>query len=334
MVMGGGTEAGVARDRRFASLLGFLRKNWHTALAYAVAVVLYLIAIAISPEFASRGQLSAILTLAAFLGIVSIGQTLVILVFGIDLSVGAIITLTNLVTAAYIDGSNARTLTAVPLTLAIGAAVGLCNGLGIRYLRVPDLVMTLATLSIVTGIALLYSGGSPTGESSELLNTLATGRVGGILPWSFIIWVIFAALTIFALKSTTFGRHVYAVGLNRRASRFSGIPVGRTVVLLYMISGMTAATVGMLLTGFTGSSFFGVGDPYLLSSIAAVVVGGTSIFGGRGGYVGTIAGAIIITLLTSILTVVNIAEAGREIAYGLVILALLITYGRARSLRQ
>ena len=332
--MGGGTDAGAARDRRFASLLGFLRKNWQTALAYAVAVVLYLIAIAISPEFASLGQLSAILTLAAFLGIVSIGQTLVILVFGIDLSVGAIITLTNLVTAAYIDGSNARTLTAVPLMLAIGAAVGLFNGLGIRYLRVPDLVMTLATLSIVTGIALLYSGGSPTGVSSELLITLATGRLGGILPWSFIIWVIFAALTIFALRNTTFGRHVYAVGLNRRTSRFSGIPVGRTVVLLYMMSGMTAATVGLLLTGFTGSSFFGVGDPYLLGSIAAVVVGGTSIFGGRGGYVGTIAGAIIITLLTSILRVVNIAEAGREIVYGLVILALLIIYGRARSLRQ
>lgn len=324
----------ASASKRFASLLGALRKNWQVLVAYTVAVVLYLVAIAISPGFASVGQLSALLTLAAFLGIASIGQTLVILVFGIDLSVGAVITLVNLVVAAHVNGSDARILTAVPLALGIGAAVGLVNGLGIRLLRVPDLVMTLATMSIVTGISLLYSGGSPTGQSSPLLNTIATGNLVGFLPWSFVIWAVLAALTVFALTRTTFGRHVYAVGLNQRASRFSGVPVGRTVVLLYTLSGVTASIVGVLLTGYTGSSFFGVGDPYLLGSIAAVVVGGTSIFGGRGGYVGTIAGAVIIVVLQSVLRVVDIAEAGRQIAYGLVILILLLVYGRAQSLRK
>jgi ribose transport system permease protein len=313
---------------------GLFRNNWRTALAYGVAVAFYLVAIVISPGFASLGQLSTILNLAAFLGIVAIGQTLVILVFGIDLSVGAVITLVNLVVAANVDGSDARILTAVPLALAIGAAVGAFNGLGIRYLGIPDLVMTLATMSIVAGIALLYSGGSPTGQSSALLGTIATGTLGGILPWSFLIWILLAALTVFALTRTTFGRHVYAIGLNREASRFSGVPVGRTVVLLYTFSGITASIVGVLLTGYTGSSFFGIGDPYLLSSIAAVVVGGTSIFGGRGGYVGTIAGTVIIVILQSLLRVVDVAQAGREIAYGLVILLLLIAYGRGGSLRK
>lgn len=315
-------------------ILGCVLKSWRAWLPYAVAALLYLVAIAVSPNYASGQQFFTVLTLAAFLGIVAIGQTLVILVFGIDLSVGAVITLVNLVIADFIGGSDVRTLIAIPLALGIGAAVGLINGVGIRYLKIPDLIMTLATFSIVTGLGLLYSGGTPIGQSSDLLNTLATGRLGGVLPWSVILWVALAAITVFALRRTTAGRRVYAIGLNRRASRFSGIGVGRTIVILYTISGTTAALAGVLLTGYTGSTFFGIGEPYLLGSIAAVVVGGTSIFGGRGGYGGTIAGAVIIVLIQSMLNVLDIADAGRDIVYGLVILVLLFVYGRARSLRQ
>lgn len=315
-------------------ILGCVLKSWRAWLPYAVAALLYLVAIAVSPNYASGQQFFTVLTLAAFLGIVAIGQTLVILVFGIDLSVGAVITLVNLVIADFIGGSDVRTLIAIPLALGIGAAVGLINGVGIRYLKIPDLIMTLATFSIVTGLGLLYSGGTPIGQSSDLLNTLATGRLGGVLPWSVILWVALAAITVFALRRTTAGRRVYAIGLNRRASRFSGIGVGRTIVILYTISGITAALAGVLLTGYTGSTFFGIGEPYLLGSIAAVVVGGTSIFGGRGGYGGTIAGAVIIVLIQSMLNVLDIADAGRDIVYGLVILVLLFVYGRARSLRQ
>lgn len=315
-------------------ILGCVLKSWRAWLPCAVAALLYLVAIAVSPNYASGQQFFTVLTLAAFLGIVAIGQTLVILVFGIDLSVGAVITLVNLVIADFIGGSDVRTLIAIPLALGIGAAVGLINGVGIRYLKIPDLIMTLATFSIVTGLGLLYSGGTPIGQSSDLLNTLATGRLGGVLPWSVILWVALAAITVFALRRTTAGRRVYAIGLNRRASRFSGIGVGRTIVILYTISGTTAALAGVLLTGYTGSTFFGIGEPYLLGSIAAVVVGGTSIFGGRGGYGGTIAGAVIIVLIQSMLNVLDIADAGRDIVYGLVILVLLFVYGRARSLRQ
>lgn len=315
-------------------ILSSVIKSWRAWLPYAVAVLLYLVAIGVSPNYASGQQFFTVLTLAAFLGIVAIGQTLVILVFGIDLSVGAVITLVNLVIADFIGGSDMRTLIAIPLALGIGAAVGLINGVGIRYLKIPDLIMTLATFSIVTGLGLLYSGGTPIGQSSDLLNTLATGRLGGVLPWSLILWVALAAITVFALRRTTAGRRVYAIGLNRRASRFSGIGVGRTIVILYTISGITAALAGVLLTGYTGSTFFGIGEPYLLGSIAAVVVGGTSIFGGRGGYGGTIAGAVIIVLIQSMLNVLDIADAGRDIVYGLVILVLLFVYGRARSLRQ
>lgn len=311
-----------------------MRSNWQTVLAYGVAASLYVVAIIVSSGYADIGQFFTLLQLAAFLGIVAIGQTLVVLIFGIDLSVSAVITLVSIVTTAYVDGSDARTIVAIPLALGIGAAVGLVNGVGIRYLKIPDLVMTLATFSILTGGALLYSNGSPTGRSSELLSTVATGRFGGTLPWSVVVWVILSALTIFILHRTTIGRYVYAVGLNRRASRFSGIRVGRTVVTLYTISGIMAAVAGLLLTGYTGQSFFGIGDPYQLGSIAAVVVGGTSIFGGRGGYVGTIAGAFTIVLLQSVLRTVDIANAGRDIAYGLVILVLLAAYGRTGSLRR
>lgn len=324
----------ATKSSRLESLTQLLTSDWRTLLAYMVAVGLYVAAIFISSGYANIGQFFTLLNLAAFLGIVAIGQTFVILIFGIDLSVSAVITLVSIIISAYIDGSNERTLIAIPLALVIGAAVGLINGAGIWYLKIPDLVMTLATFSILTGGTLLYSNGSPTGRSSDLLGTVATGRLGGTIPWSVIVWASLAALAVFVLHRTTIGRHVYAVGFNRRASRFSGVRVGRTVIVLYTISGITAALAGLLITGYTGQSFFGIGDPYQLGSIAAVVVGGTSIFGGRGGYVGTIAGAFTIVLLQSVLRTVNIADAGRDIAYGLVILVLLIAYGRARSLRE
>ena len=152
-----------------------------------------------------------------------------------------------------------------------------------------------------------------------------------MLPYSVILWAALAAVVIFVLRRTAPGRRVYAVGLNRTASRYAGVRVGWTVVGLYTASGVCAAIVGILVTGYTGSSYFGSGDAYQLGSVAAVVVGGTSIYGGRGGYGGTIAGALIIVFSESILRIVNIADAGRRIAYGVLILVLLVSTAAAAA---
>lgn len=311
-----------------------LKDRWRVWLPYAMALAVYLTAVAVSPSYASISQLSTLLVLAALLGIVAIGQTLVILIGGIDLSVSAVITLVNLVVAGIVAGADERIWIAVLVALGIGLLAGVINGIGIHYLGLPDLIMTLASLTILTGVALLYSGGAPKGGSSPLLNHIATGRVAGAVPISFILWAVLAAVTIFVLRRTAPGRRVYAVGLNRTASTYSGVRVGRTVIGLYALSGACAAVVGVLVTGYTGSSYFGSGNAYQLGSIAAVVVGGTSIFGGRGGYGGTIAGTLIIVFLESLLRIVDVGEAGRRVGYGVLILLLLISYGRARSMRE
>ncbi len=308
--------------------------HWRGWLPYVLAAAIYGVAVWISPSYADMRQLGTLLVLAAMLGIVAIGQTLVMLIGGIDLSVAAVITFVNLVVAATVAGDNGQIWLAAVYAVVIGLVVGVVNGLLIHLLRLPDIIMTLASYTILTGVALLYSGGSPKGQGSSMLSTLATGRIHRVLPYSVILWAALAAVVIFTLRRTAPGRRVYAVGLNRKASRYAGVRVGWTVVALYAASGVCAAIVGILVTGYTGSSYFGSGDTYQLGSVAAVVVGGTSIYGGRGGYGGTIAGTLIIVFSESILRVVNIADAGRRIAYGVLILALLISYGRARSLRS
>ena len=303
------------------------------ALPFVALLVLYAVTVIVSPGYLQGAQIGGLLQLAAILGIVAIGQTLVILIGGIDLSVGAVVTLTNLLTAATLNGQDGNLPKALGLSLLAGAVVGLVNGGIITLVKVPDLVATLATMTVVTGVGYLMTNGAPRGTSSHGLDTFMTQRFAGVLTWGVLLWAVLAAVTILVLRRTIFGRRVYAVGLNREASQFAAVPVNRTVVLLYVASGVAAGLAGFLLTGYTGSSYLGSGTSYQLSTIAAVVLGGTSIFGGRGGYGGTVAGVLITVLLLSILRVVGIPQAGQNIAYGVVILLMLVLFS-ARTARR
>lgn len=293
-----------------------------------VLVAMYAITVAIAPGYLEAPQIGSLLQLASILGIAAVGQTLVILIGGIDLSVGAVATLSNLVTAAILAGSDAALPVALLVVLATGAVVGLGNGLLIQYLKVPDLVATLASMTVVTGIGLLFTQGSPKGHSSPLLNTMVTGRFLGVLTGGVLIWAVVSVVVILFLRRSAGGRYVYSVGLNREASRYAAVPVGRTVILLYVASGLMAALAGFLLTGYTGSAYLASGDTYQMQTIAAVILGGTSMFGGRGGYGGTIIGVLITVLLVSALRVVGIAQAGQDIAYGVILLGMLVLLTR------
>lgn len=297
---------------------------------FALLVLLYAVTVAVAPGYLAGSQIGSLLQLTALLGIVAIGQTLVILVGGIDLSVSAVVTLTNLLCAGTLAGSNANLPQAIALALGLGLLCGLVNGLGIVLLKVPDMVMTLATVTIVTGVAYILTGGAPKGASSLILTYVVQHRFAGFLTLGVVLWVVLGVLLVLALRYTVVGHDIYATGLNRRAAYASGVRVGPLVVGLYAVSGVCAGAVGLLITGYTGSSYFGSGDPYQLASIAAVVLGGTSIFGGSGGYVGTVAGAGITTLLLSLLQIVGIPTAGQNIAYGVVIIAMLVVFSRGR----
>jgi ribose transport system permease protein len=292
-------------------------------LTFAVLLLLWVFSLLRVEGYRSLDFNLFTLRVAAFLGIVAAGQTLVVLMGGIDLSVAAVVTMTgviggNLITQVGEAGG-------IVLTLLIAALVGVVNGLGVVTLRLPPLVMTLASLSVIQGVLLVYNAGKPVSGKSDFLNYWALGTLLG-LPTPVWVLAAISALCLILLHRTAYGRAIYAVGNNPRAALLSGVPIGRVQLATYALCSVCAGVTGLLILGRTGYSSKTAGDPYLLMSIAAVVIGGTSILGGRGKYIGTIGGALVLTVLLNILTVENIPEAGRMIVQGVLILALLIAY--------
>jgi len=291
-----------------------------------VAVPFLLVGVALiagwhtTPGFLSSLHLSSLGQTAAYLGIIAIGETIVLLIGGIDLSLPYTINLAAILLAGFqADGKSATT--DIVLVLLIGAGIGLANGLGVAVLGISPLVMTLGMNSILQGVALIYSNGSPIGQAPPFVTTISTGWWHQI-PWVVVLWLGLTIVVTLVLVFTTFGRGIYAIGANRRASALSGLPVRRTVVSAYVISALAATVGGILLVGYSGQAYLGQGDEYLLPAIAVVVIGGTSIFGGKGSYVQTVAGALLITVITSILVSVNVEQSGKDVLYGVIILAM------------
>ena len=291
-----------------------------------VAVPFLLVGVALfagwrtTPGFLSSLHLSSLGQTAAYLGIIAIGETIVLLIGGIDLSLPYTINLAAILLAGFqADGKSPTT--DIVLVLLIGAGIGLANGLGVAVLGISPLVMTLGMNSILQGVALIYSNGSPIGQAPPIVTTISTGWWHQI-PWVVVLWFGLTVAVTLMLVFTTFGRGIYAIGANRRASALSGLPVRRTVVSAYVISALAATVGGILLVGYSGQAYLGQGDEYLLPAIAVVVIGGTSIFGGKGSYVQTVAGALLITVITSILVSVNVEQSGKDVLYGVIILAM------------
>jgi ribose transport system permease protein len=303
-------------------------------ISYTFILVLLVGAGIMSPGFVRPGNLSQQLVLAAYLGVVAAGQTIVILTGGIDLSVSWTLNLSAILLTRITNGSDDNLALAVAAALGSGALVGLLNGLGIAYLRIPPLVMTLGMNALMQGVVLVYTNGQPQGAAPPFVQFLATGRLLGIIPMAVIVWAIIGALVILLLRRTVLGRQIYAVGNNRAAAYLAGVRPGRVLLAVYMISGVLSAFTGILLTGYSFQSYLGMGENYVLPPIAAVVIGGTSILGGSGGYTGTIAGSIIVVLLQSTLAIAQVPQAGRNILYGLIILVMLFVYGRGGKVRE
>ena len=267
---------------------------------------------------------NSLIVLASFLAVLALGQGTVILTGGLDLSLPWTIAFCGIVSAGLMKGSDTAMIYAVPLALVIGTCVGLVNGLGIVALGISPIVMTLAMNGILQGAALVYSGGTPDGFSAPGLRWIMTGQVIGITPVVFLV-VAFVNVAAILLGRTAFGRRVYAIGNSVRAARLSGVPVGGTIVRVYMLSGFCSALVGCLLSGFSGQASLGMGDEYLLPSIAVVVVGGALITGGRGRYIGMIGGVLLLTALQTLLAGTTLPYATRAILYGAVVLSAVIT---------
>jgi ribose transport system permease protein len=294
-------------------------------IAFAVFSLLLIgVGEALSPGYASAANMLQLLKLSSFLGIVSIGQTLVILAGGIDLSVAWVLTGAAFAFTTVTRGQNAGILAGLLAALAVGAGVGLVNGVGVAKLRISPIVMTLATNSIIQGGTLVVTSGSPLGVP-DLVRAVATGSVGS-LPTMTLIWAALTAIVVIAVSMTSGGRKLLAVGENPRVSFLSGIDNHAVTIVAYTLSGVAAASAGVLFAGFSNTSFLGMGDQFVLPSIAAVVLGGASIRGGRGGYGGTALGVILITLLSTDLLMGNISPGLRNIIFGLALIGAVLSH--------
>ena len=267
---------------------------------------------------------------------IAAGQTLVIISGGegIDLSVGAVVTLSAIVTYVLVNGKDGRILPALAAAILVGAVIGLINGLGISFLHIAPLVMTLGMSGVVTGLILIVQHGNVSGAVSPIMTkVIARPLIFGI-PGAIIIWIIFAGLMWLLLERTAFGKNLFAIGTNRVTPRLSGINVTGMVMGTYILAGALSGLGGFLVVGNTGVVFINVGNSFLFPSIAAVAVGGTLLSGGEGSYFGTMAGALVLTLLTSLLTTMQLPESVRNMVLGATLLVLISIYGRQRSLRQ
>lgn len=310
--------------------------------ALILAIVLFLLSGFLPNSYGSNvdiaiAQATNIVRLAVFLGVIAAGQTLVIISGseGIDLSAGSVVTLTAILTYVYVSGHNERVLVALLISLGVGALIGMVNGIGVTFLRISPFVMTLGMSGVVTGAIIVVNHGNVSGRIAPIMTRLIARPVSPSIPipGAVVIWLIFGVLMWLLLERTTFGKNLFAIGVNRITSKLSGVNVTWTNLATYSLAGALAGFGGFLVVGNTGVVHIQLGQPFLFPSIAAVAVGGTLLSGGKGSYWGTMAGAIVLTLLTSLLTTMQMPDSVRRMVLGGTLLILISIYGRQRSLR-
>ncbi len=313
----------------------FVAANWRSYGLPIALLVIIIIGTLTSPFFLISfedgieirwGNVLNILVQASVIGILAVGMTYVILTAGIDLSVGSVIALAGVAAATFSDFGPPGMVIAGVLT---GLAVGVANGLLVTWGRVVPFIATLAMLTIARGLALTITGAAPVRIEDEAYIAVGAGRLFDTIPYVVIIFAAIMAIGWFGLNRTVFGRQIYAVGGNRIAARLSGIPVRRTEFAVYAISGLCAGIAAVLVSARTGTAQPSAGAGAELDAIAAVVVGGVSLFGGRGSLIGTLYGVLILTMITNIFVLQNMSYDAQLIIKGAIILAAVMLQRRA-----
>ena len=296
---------------------------------YLTLVILLIISALITPNMFEKETLAVMFRQCAQLGIIAIGQTLVMLVAGLDLSIGGVIVMTSMVVAEVSNGRNEMIPFAILIALIIGMLIGLANGLLITKRKVPPLVATLVMLFLLQGAQQAFTRGVPSGFVPEALGLV--NKSWGFLSIPLLLWLILNGLFLIILRRTSYGRRIYAVGSNPEAARLNGIPVNFIKISVYVLGSGLAVISGVILTGYVGYVDRFIATGLDLDSIAAAVVGGTSFFGGKGQLMGTIAGVMIIQILSTMVVLIGLDIETQFIIKGLVILAAVSLYSLAHK---
>jgi ribose transport system permease protein len=294
-------------------------------VALLVTLVVGVIAV---PNFATAANADAILRQAAVLGVVALGQTFVVLTGGIDLSVGMLMGLVTVLANGIMAGDPGLMVPVLLVALVCGLLTGLANGLGITLARVDPLIVTLAMLSVLQGAIFLYTDRT-VGSAPAAFRELAYGSIGPV-PMPALVLGLLAVASWVVLTRTPFGRYVSALGSDPLNARRAGIPVDRIRLAAYVMCSLLAAVAGLLLAARLGSGFTGAGAGFELSSIVAVVVGGTALSGGRGGVTGTIAAVLLLTMLSTMLNLLGVSPFAQRVINGVVIVVAVAVYTSRR----
>lgn len=289
-----------------------------------VLIILSGILALLSPSFLTTQNLLNVLLQASVNALLAAGMTLVIITAGIDLSVGSLLALTAVVTADLLSSGLAIPF-AMALGFGVGAAAGLVNGLLITKTKIPPFIATLGMMTLARGLALSYTGGRPVTGMPGVFRLLGAGQVAGI-PVPVVVIAAVYGVGFFILKRTTFGRYIFAVGNNSVAAEHAGVPVHRTTIAVYVISGLMAALAGMIMVARIDSAQPSMGLVFELNAIAAVVVGGTALAGGKGSLVGTLLGAILLALISNAINILNIPSFYAQVFQGAIIILALLAH--------
>jgi ribose transport system permease protein len=305
-----------------------LRNHLRLSQAVIIWLIVLLLVVAaslLSPAFLRTRNLLNVLRQAATLGIISVGQTVVVLSGGADLSQATVMTLSAVVAFKYLGGEDSMIAPIILMCLALGGAIGACNGVMVSKIKVPPFLMTLGTRTVVFGLALMFTKGAPQGHTTPLFRAVLGQTYWLGIPGQVLIWALAVMLGWLLLAKTTFGRRLYAVGGNPRAARLAGVKVDGVLIVAYALSGILAALGGLVLGARSGNADNVMGNGYELNAIAAVVIGGTSFAGGRGGVMGTVGGVLMMTVLQNLLNILGVSPHAYLIAMGIVIIAAVVS---------
>ncbi len=324
----------TARRMTFNQRVQIFIKASPARMAVIISLMLFAITVAFNPPSFNANTLNAVLLLTLLLSFAAAGQTMVLIGGGLDFSVGAMMSSAAILTTYLMNGQDGKFWLVFGLAMLMGAAVGFLNGFCSIKIDLPPMIVTMAISNVVTRVGYVLTQGSPSGWVGPSFRQSIVAKIAGVVPSLTLYALIVFPLVFFLLNRSRFGKQLYLMGNNPTAAALAGIKVNRVRVLMYIFSGMLSCFAGMIGAGYMSTARAQIFDEYAFTSLVAVIVGGTAFTGGIGSYTGSIAGALLITVLSNGLTVLQLSQPIRNIVQGVVMILLLILYNRARPVRQ
>jgi len=311
----------------------FIRQS-PARMAVIIAILLYGLTVLMVPTALNMGAISSIIMLTLLLSFASAGQTIVLIGGGLDFTVGAVMSTSAIITVNIMNNQDGMFLPAFAAVMLMAVTVGLINGFCTVKIGLPALIVTLAISNVISRLQYVFTQGNPTGYAGPAFVSTVISRIFGHIPSLALYALIIFPLVFYILNKSRYGRQLYLVGNNATAAGLTGINVNRVKIMSYVISAMFAGFTGMLAAGYMQRAQCQMFDDYAYNSLIAVIVGGTAFSGGVGTYTGTIAGALLMVVLTNMLTALFLPQPIRNIIMGVIMVLLLLFYNRKKAVRQ